>query len=72
MHLTMMKVLTASDLALGNWSDPAERQVDDDRDYTDDPKHLAIVRAIVAEDDGENNPAQVTHSTGKTRDNAYQ
>jgi len=63
-----MDVLATSNLALGNWSDPAKRQVDDDRDYTDDPKYLAVVRTIVTEDNGENDSAQVTHGTGETRD----
>lgn len=42
-----------SDLSLGDRSDPAERQVDGNGDYPNDPEDLAVILAVITEDDGE-------------------
>ena len=63
--------LPSSDLSLGDRLDPAEAQVDDDGDYANDPQDLGVVLAIVAEDDGENDTAEVSCSTSTARYNAY-
>lgn len=60
-----------SDLALGNRPDPAQCQVNSDGNDANDPEHLAIVLAVVSEDDGEDNTTEVTCSTGASRDNAF-
>ena len=48
-----MAQLVTSDLPLGDRSDPAERQVDGNGNYPNDPKDLAVILAVVTEDDSE-------------------
>ena len=59
-----------ADLALGDGSDPTERQVDADGDDADDPDGLFVVGALVAEDDGEDDAAQVADAAGAAGDDA--
>ena len=68
---TLLSLLVPSDLALGDGPDPAEREVDDDGNDADDPKHLAVVLAVVAEDDGEDDAAKVTRSAGAAGDDSW-
>lgn len=63
--------LSSSDLSLGDRLDPAEGQVDDNGDYTNDPQDLGVVLAIVAKDDSENDTTEVPCSTSTARYNAY-
>lgn len=60
-----------SNLALGNGPDPTERQVDGDGDDADDPERLAVVLAQHAEDDGEDDAAEVARGAGHAGDDAY-
>lgn len=60
----------APNLPLRDGPDPAEPQVDGDGDDANDPKHLAVVLAVVAEDDGEDNTAEVSRGTGTAGDDA--
>lgn len=57
-------------LPLGNRPDPAERQIDRDGNDADDPEHLAVVLAVVAEDDGEDDAAKVSRGAGAAGDDA--
>ena len=59
-----------SDLALGDWSNPAEGQVDGNGDDANDPEHLAVILAVVTEDDGKDDTAQVACCACTPRDNA--
>lgn len=54
----------ATNLPLGDRPNPAQRQVDGDGHDPDDPKHLPVILVVVAEDDGEDDAAQVTRRTG--------
>ncbi len=60
----------APNLPLRDGPDPAEPQVDRDGNDANDPKHLAVVLAVVAEDDGEDNTAEVSRGTGAAGDDA--
>lgn len=60
----------APNLPLRDGPDPAKAQVDRDGDDTNDPKHLAVVLAVVAEDDGENDTAEVSCGTGAAGNDA--
>lgn len=48
-----------ANLSPGDRSDPAERHIDGDGHDADDPKHLVVVLAMVPEDDGEDDAAEV-------------
>ena len=63
--------LVTADLPLGDGSDPAEREVDGDGYDADDPEHLAVVFAVVAEDDGEDDAAEVARSASAARDDTF-
>jgi hypothetical protein len=58
----------ATDLSLVDRRDPAYQKVDANGHYTDYPEDLAIVGAVVAEDDSKDNAAEITSSTSDTRD----
>lgn len=60
-------ILTATDLSLADRRDPAYQKVDTNGHDTNNPEDLAIVCAVVAEDDSEDNAAEVTSSTSDTR-----
>jgi len=60
--------LTTTDLSLRNWFDPADSQVNSDRDDTDDPERLSVVRAQIPEDDSEDDTTEVARSSRDTRD----
>lgn len=53
-----------TNLAFRNWSDPTQGEVDSDGDDADDPEHLGVVLAVVAEDDGEDDTAEVSGCPG--------
>jgi hypothetical protein len=59
--------LTASNLALGDRRDPDGSEVHHDADDSQNPDTLAVVGAIVAEDDCTDNTAKVTGSTNEAR-----
>ena len=56
--------LVAANLTFGDGFDPAEPEVDGDGDDADDPEYLAVVLAVVSEDDGEDDSAQVSTGAG--------
>ena len=58
-----------TDLTLRNRSDPAQRQIDTDSHNPNNPKHLAVVLAIVPEDDSEDDPTEIAGRARDTGDN---
>lgn len=64
------QILMPPNLPLRNRPDPAQCQVDRNGNDADDPKHLAIVLAVVTEDDGEDNAAEVACGTRAAGDDA--
>ena len=50
----------ATDLALGDRSDPTQAKVDSDGYDPDDPEDLGVIRAVISEDDGEDDTAQIS------------
>ena len=58
--------LMPTNLALWNGPNPAERQVDHDGNDADDPDGLFIIGAHVAEDDGEDDAAEVADAARGT------
>ena len=46
--------------------DPTQGEVDGNGDYTDDPEYLAVMYAIVAEDDGKDDTTEVPCRTRNT------
>ena len=63
--------LATTDLALGNRPDPGEGQVQANDHYTHDPEHAMVLRAVVAEDDGEDDAAKVACSTDESGHNTW-
>lgn len=56
-------------MATRNGLDPDEHKIHSNHHYANDPEDLRIVGAVVAEDDGVDDPTEVTHSTDNTREN---
>jgi len=56
-----------TNLPLGNRPHPNERQIDPNSDNPNDPKHLPIIHAIEAENDGENNPPDAARTASEAR-----
>lgn len=52
------------DLAPGDRPDPAQRQIDGDGHDADDPEDFCVVLVVVAEDDGEDDAAEVSRRAG--------
>ena len=52
-------------------TNPTQAQIDSDSNDSDDPEHLAIVFAVVAEDDGEDDAAKVSRCTSDTGNDTY-
>lgn len=59
-----------TNLPLGDGPDPAERQVDGNSHHADDPEHARVILAVVAENDGEDDAAQVASSARAAGDDA--
>src|SRR5436190_941637 len=59
--------MTTNLLLINRWN-PAERKVDANVHQAHDPEHLPIVRAVVPENDGEDNATKVTRRTSNPRD----
>jgi hypothetical protein len=57
------KDLTTTDLPPRNRPDPDKREVEYNYNYAHDPERARIVRAIVAEDDGKDDTAEITRGT---------
>ncbi len=53
-----------------NRPNPAQRQINRNRNYANDPKHFPIVLAIVSEDDREDDTAEVACGAGAAGDDA--
>lgn len=62
--------LVPTDLPLGNGLDPTQRQVDNNSDDANNPNGLLIMRALVSEDDGEDDTAQIADTARAARDDA--
>jgi hypothetical protein len=58
--------LATTNLALGQRPHPAKSKVEYDDDYANNPEGLGVVGAVVAEDDSEDNTAEVARRTDKT------
>lgn len=59
-----------TDLAFRNGLDPAQGQIDSNGHDADDPNDLVVPRAIVPEDDGEDDAAEVPGAARAARDDA--
>ena len=62
--------LMPTNLALWNRSDPAQGEVDGNGDDADDPDGLLVIGALVPEDDGEDDAAEVARSPRAAGDDA--
>lgn len=49
-----------TNLAFGNRSNPTQADVNRNSDDSNDPNHLVVMRAIVSEDDGEDDTAEIS------------
>lgn len=59
-----------SNLALGNWLDPANGHIGADSNRANDPEAFRIIRAIVPEDDGKDDATKATGCASGTTNNA--
>lgn len=57
-----------ANLAFGNRSNPTQAKVDSDGHDADDPENFGVVFAVVAEDDGEDDTAEVSGCAGASGD----
>ena len=55
-------------MALMNGTNPADGEIYNNRNDTYDPDTVGVVRAVVAEDNSEDDTAQVTEPSHDTRD----
>ena len=62
--------LMPTNLPLGDRPDPAQGQVDPNGDDADDPNGLFVIGALVAEDDGEDDAAEVADAARAAGDDA--
>lgn len=62
--------LMPTNLAFGDGLDPAQGEVDGDGHDADDPDDLVVAGAVVAEDDGEDDAAEVAGAAGAAGDDA--
>lgn len=60
-----MSPLLAANLAFWDRSNPAQADVDGDVHNADDPKHLTVVLAVISENDGEYDAAEVSGGAGE-------
>ena len=59
-----------TNLAFGNRSNPTQADVNRNGDDANDPDHLVVMRAIVSEDDGEDDTAEISRRAGASGDDA--
>ena len=59
-----------TDLPLWNRSDPAQRQIDRNRDDADDPNRLLVILPLIPEYDREDDAAEIAGPTSAARDDA--
>ena len=59
-----------ANLALGNRSNPTQTNIDRDSDDADDPDDLGVMGAVVAENDGEDDAAEIARGAGASGDDA--
>ena len=64
-------ILTTADLALGKRLYPHEHAVKHNDHDANNPKHLRIIRLVVAEDNGEDDTTKVTSRADNTRKDTF-
>jgi hypothetical protein len=64
-------ILTATNLALGKGLHPHEHAVERNDHDAHDPKHLRIVRLVVAEDNGEDDTTKVASCANNTGEDTF-
>lgn len=58
-------------LSLRDWSDPTESDEDADGNGADDPDRAAILYAVIAEYNGENDTAEISCGTDYSGDDSW-
>ena len=61
---------SSANLALGNRLDPAQREVDGNGHDANDPNRLLVIRPMIAEDDGEDDAAEIARAARAAGDDA--